>query len=397
MNNDTTKGTISNLLVATKEARELHRIRNSFTFRFGIEIIRAIKFPPLLLILPYTIIRLLFGGKKSEYSLEANESDGVVIIGVDRIEEFYSSNARILAEIISEDGGFGRVTLVNNENQPPSDKMINWFRIPAARSLHSERKVWNIIAERVISSAINITPPTNIIFFGDYLYRGIVDALFSSPEETRHLWFLVKESDGKDISLDNYPDVKRIHVTPFLNTAPQTQSIHKLLRIPDKEKIMLVDIDRNNFSYLPPLDEIDNVDHVVGIQRDKKLPPEIKLAIRLSDVDRMMLEGEFFSVIDESSPLISSLCLGGNLTILLRNGRNLSEMEEMMVSDMELSGALVVLRRLDQLELIHALNHIDKYQMQIKERKLQYVNPNRVTGKSNYIVEWLKKSFIPHK
>ncbi len=52
------------IIMATREAKELHRVRNSFTFKIGIEIVACIKNPLLIIVLPFRIIRILFASNK---------------------------------------------------------------------------------------------------------------------------------------------------------------------------------------------------------------------------------------------------------------------------------------------------------------------------------------------
>ena len=66
------KSSQSNLEIihATKESRELFRIRNSFTFKLGVELTNCLKNPLKLLVLPFRIISLLISTKSSIYPNE---------------------------------------------------------------------------------------------------------------------------------------------------------------------------------------------------------------------------------------------------------------------------------------------------------------------------------------
>ena len=104
------------IALATKEARELNRIRNSFTFNLGVELIRSIKNPFRIPLLPFRIMSSFFSRKPRSSTFENTPRTGILIIGIDRIGEKYSLEAQTLCETIN-DSNLGEISLFNNVDQ----------------------------------------------------------------------------------------------------------------------------------------------------------------------------------------------------------------------------------------------------------------------------------------
>ena len=69
------------------------------------------------------------------------------------------------------------------------------------------------------------------------------------------------------------------------------QSIHKKLRRPESEQIILTDLDPLNAHLI---DEIINLEQdivVAGVQRDFPLPEGVELAVRMKEVLGFRIEG----------------------------------------------------------------------------------------------------------
>ena len=126
--------------LATKEARELFRVRNSFTFNLGIELIRCVKNPFLIFLLPFHLLSHLFFSNSQLPNVKSASRSGILIIGIDRIGQNFSLQSHVLAQIISE-SNLGDVTLLNNTLEPPKNiENVEWYRIPSVREKNKSRK-----------------------------------------------------------------------------------------------------------------------------------------------------------------------------------------------------------------------------------------------------------------
>ena len=127
------------------------------------EVMKLIKNPFRLFLAPIIFIDVL-KKRKMKHLFDYLPESRFLIIGVDKTGEFYSQEAKKLA-IILQNSGINGITLVNNSSEMNvRGHQIQWFRIPAARENNYSRKEWNIIAERLLSSAIAVTKPQHIIF-----------------------------------------------------------------------------------------------------------------------------------------------------------------------------------------------------------------------------------------
>ena len=380
----------SRIVHATKEAREIHRLRSSFTFNLGMEIIRSIKNPFLILFLPFRIVSLLFIKKTAPFIFEENTQSGILIIGIDRIGDNFSLHAQSLGEIISE-SNLGEVTLFNNSSKPPMNlEQIEWYRLPSVREKNKSRKEWNIMIERSLSSAISISHPKHVIFFGDYLYRGVVDALGPIDASIPITWFLTNSTTQKSMSTEKLSKINLISLPEFSSITHSSQSIHRILRRSESEQIVLIDVDPKNTLLLDSIMEFRENHLVTAVQREYSLPKGIDLIIKMKEIVGMQLEGNVILVVDDKSPLLPSLAVLNVPCLLLRTGAQLSPIINEMIRDLELKGNLVVVRRNSSFEILQGLQYLNAIpQIQfgaVSSGDLNVLKP------TNYVLKWLEKS-----
>lgn len=385
-------GRQSEITSATKEARELHRIRNSFTFNLGIQLVRSVKNPLLLPILPFRILKLLFSKKDTATTALKTHREGYLIIGVDRIGNHHSSQAELISKLVSN-SDLGEVTLINNSTVPnikPNE--LEWYRIPPVREKNKSRKEWNIMAERIISTAMSISQPQHIIYFGDYLYRGVVDALSPIVEASVAMtWFLPNTGSTKQIKNTKLTNMVPIHLPDFSTSPPTSQSVHRLLRRSELENLLLLDIAPQNEHILKTIIENKGQCILTAVQREHSLPNEIDYAVRMKEVIGMQLEGRIGVVIDDQSPLVSSLSMIRAPTLLLRTGHALSPIIDKMIRQLELEGRIIVVRRTTPEELNHSLKYLSQLQAyaESNQGRDQFSTPSLLT---DYVISWLRKS-----
>ena len=380
----------SRIVHATKEAREIHRLRSSFTFNLGMEIIRSIKNPFLILFLPFRIVSLLFIKKTAPFIFEENTQSGILIIGIDRIGDNFSLHAQSLGEIISE-SNLGEVTLFNNSSKPPMNlEQIEWYRLPSVREKNKSRKEWNIMIERSLSSAISISHPKHVIFFGDYLYRGVVDSLGPIDASIPITWFLTNSTTQKSMSTEKLSKINLISLPEFSSITHSSQSIHRILRRSESEQIVLIDVDPKNTLLLDSIMEFRENHLVTAVQREYSLPKGIDLVVRMKEIVGMQLEGNVILVVDDKSPLLPSLAVLNVPCLLLRTGAQLSPIINEMIRDLELKGNLVVVRRNSSFEILQGLQYLNAIpQIQfgaVSSGDLNVLKP------TNYVLKWLEKS-----
>tara|TARA_B100001093_G_scaffold193309_2_gene185926 strand:- start:945 stop:2135 length:1191 start_codon:yes stop_codon:yes gene_type:complete len=379
------------IVLATREARELFRIRNSFTFNLGIELIRSLKNPLRLVAFPFKILNLLFSPKQEIPADRNTPRTGFVVVGVDRIGEHYSTQAELLANVISK-SELGDVTLLNNSSTMMTNlDDIEWYRIPPVRDKNKSRKEWNLTMERLLSSAVSISRPRHIIYFGDYLYRGIIDA-FNGIESTIPVtWFLSSSSNNRLADITKSSRVNPILLPEFSNLQPSSQSIHRILRRSESEKILLTDIMPKNQNLSNLIINYKENFLMTAVQREFPLPKGIEHVVRMKEIAGMQLEGKVAMIIDDESPLLSSLPMLKVPCLLLRTGEILSPILEEMIRDLELKGSLVVIRRNENDEIYQSL----KYFFSLSD---EYFSPSKRHGyhrshhQADYVIKWLKKS-----
>jgi hypothetical protein len=378
------------IYLATKEARELYRIRNSFTFNLGIELIRSIKNPFRIPLLPFRLLGLLFSRKRLSPIFEKTLRPGILIIGIDRIGEKYSLQAQSLCETIN-DSNLGEISLFNNSVEPPNNlEKVEWYRLPTIREKNKSRKEWNLMVERLLSSVITIARPKHVIFFGDYLYRGVRDALEPLESSIPLSWFLTDHITPESISVKSLPNMNVISVPEYSNDLYSSQSIHRILRRPSDEQIVLIDIDSKNQVLIDSIMQYKDKVLLTAVQRRTSLPKWIDHVVRMKEIVGTQLEDNVILVIDDQSPLLSSLPVLNVPCFLLRTGVQLSPIIDEMVRDMELKGTLVVVRRKSQNEIIQSLDYLISIPKSLFS-PVSLGNSSSSLRPTNYVVKWLEK------
>ena len=377
--------------MATREAKELHRVRNSFTFKIGIEVVSCIKNPLLIFILPFRIIRILLeSNKKSLRQHYESNNNEIFIIGLDRNGEYNSKQSERLAGIIAK-SNLGSVTLLNNSSEfAKNRKGIQWYRIPSVRENDTSRKEWNLLAERLLSSAISITNPSHVIYFGDYLYRGISNALAPIEEHVELTWFLQKSEQVNSVDTSKLPGMNPILLPEIIDSDIDTKSIHKLLNKSANEQFMLIDVKENVSNLMDIVSSSCEGFTLTAIQRDFALPKNVELVVSKQDLNRVRLNGRIGMVIDDFSPFLSTLANLGVPCILLRTGRTLSPIIEEMIRDLEMSGSLVVIRRNYDFNIRYGIEYLKT--LIHKSSVSRLIKTTKQQDQSKYVLNWLKKS-----
>lgn len=369
---------IEPIYLATKEGRELYRIRQSFTFKLGIQIMEVVKNPFKFIYLPYKLLTLVMN-RKNTVEFNYQPKSDYLILGIDKTGEFYSTKALKLANRLQSSTS-SEVTLISNSQEGPKENnQIQWFRLPAAREISYSRKEWNISIERLLSTAISLSKPKNIIFFGDYLYRGIINSLDEIDESIGQFWFFSDYPDSSHFLNQKHDRIRKVCIpSESFNIQP---SYDKLARFYQNDLVFIVDLGMNNNHIYDILQTYPN-SKIIAVQRGHNLPSFISTTISVSEVGSISFRKGLFFLIDEASrivPELPSLEIPG---VLLLGQKINSPILVEMVSDLELHSDLIVVRRLDNDSIEQSINYMIR-------RDIDY-NLNR--KREDYVVKWLNSS-----
>lgn len=366
---------IEDIYISTREGRELHRIRQSFTFNLGIQMVQIIKNPLNLILFPYRLFQLLLGGKKP-LDLRYEPYSDYLIIGVDKTGEFYSRKALKLAERLQSTSSTEVTLISNSQSGPLEDNQIQWFRLPAARENNFSRKQWNITIERMLSTAIALSRPQKIIFFGDYLYRGIINSLEDVDESVIQLWFYSEYPDASHLENKKYSRIEKVCV-PSNTPIPRT-SDEIIGRYSRTGPTFIVDLKKSN-QHIFDILQAHPDSKILAIQRKDRLPQGISSTINMTEIVSLPFIEGVFLIVDESSKIMPELASIQLPCVLFLGERINSPVIAEMVSDLELYKDLVVSRRSD----------IDSIEQSIDYLTSRDIDYNLKKGRDDYVIKWL--------
>lgn len=174
-----------------KTARELDRIRNSFSFRCGQIISKSLRFPPLLIVLPFWLFGFCFIyglerlGRRPAHQVHSGRS----IQNPKRCMVFFPTNGVGL-------GHFTRLFAVAKRvrEQDPDVEIVFVTTMAALHLLESEgipsyhlpgsymfndmtSAEWNAITEELLATVFEIHRPSVFVFDGAFPYRGMLNAI----------------------------------------------------------------------------------------------------------------------------------------------------------------------------------------------------------------------------
>ncbi|MBR96278.1 MAG: hypothetical protein CMA81_05645, partial [Euryarchaeota archaeon] len=117
---------------ATHEAKELHRIRSSFSFRFAVLLAESFRNPLKLILLPFTIPReLIFRKPKRLIPISINPNS-IIIVGIDTRGKMWSERAMKLAIELQRFDSDLRICLLTTSGKILKDRVgkLLHYRIP---------------------------------------------------------------------------------------------------------------------------------------------------------------------------------------------------------------------------------------------------------------------------
>ena len=189
---------------------ELHRIRNTYSFRLGLLITDSIVRRPWMIILfPFTFLKMnvdYFREKKNNErgaSISLQRVDNNCLMLITASEEGISASERTISIAKSWLNEQGRKIVVISTNENLTSMTIqgvSLYQIPDPK-IHREISTseWNETCANVVRGAIETHAPLSVIFDGTYPYRGVLNALSISNEQKK-IWIYPDNTDKKIIS-----------------------------------------------------------------------------------------------------------------------------------------------------------------------------------------------------
>ena len=225
---------------ATHEAKELLRIRNSFSFRLILTIGRLVKNPLRIFLFPFSIAKGLTSRNSNTPPQSELFNDSIVILGVDTKGTVWSERATKLSLELQRFDSNLRISLLTTGNDLTEDRTgkLLHYRIPRPRSIDSGRKDWNLTCRRLLSMILHLQQASRVVYLGDYMYSGIRLSVNSYDPELQLHWI---HSGFTDTS-----GLKQISVKT--STSEYKESISKLQQPNKVSKSTVLD-------YLPELPE----------------------------------------------------------------------------------------------------------------------------------------------
>jgi hypothetical protein len=366
---------IEPIFIATKEGRELQRIRQSFTFNLGIQVMKVLRNPLRLFTFPYDLL-ILVRARKGIVKFNYQPKSDFLVIGIDKTGEYYSTKALEIANRL-QSATAHEVTLISNSHTLAiENNQIQWFRLPAARENNYSRKEWNISIERLLSTAISLSKPSKIIFFGDYLYRGVINSLEAVDEGIPQFWFYSDYPDSAHLENKKYNRIRKMCI-PAETGSSETSTIQQA-RFSNNELMFIVDLGLGNHHIYDILQTYPDP-KIVAVQRESRLPSSISTTMNVSEMSSIAFRKRVFFIIDDSSRIVPELASLEIPGLLLIREKIDSPILADMISDLELYGDLAVARR----QNYDDVNQIIEYMVN------RDTNYNAKKERDDYVVKWL--------
>ena len=366
---------------ATHEAKELLRVRNSFSFRLILTIGNLIKNPLRVLLLPFTIVKeLVSRNPNPDLPIEPSD-DSLVIVGVDTKGTVWSERARKLALELQRFDSNLHISLLTTGIDLTEDRTgkLLQYRIPRPRSIDSSRKDWNLTCGRLVSMILHLQQASRLVYLGDYLYSGIRHSV-NSYDSGIHLHWMHAESS--DISALEHISVKS-SASEYKKSIPTFQQPNKISKStvqeylpthPEGATLAHLQLTSLGFDLWGDLLESSitkrhNASELITISDN-----EFSLSMTESwqrDAKIFSMYGFHFRIIDDDPDTISQINSDRIPAVVLRTGRSLDKISNKVLEELERTGVVIVLRKPRLVTLSDAINTLcdDKYRMRMTNKR----------------------------
>lgn len=376
------KGESTRTQYATEEAKELHRIRKSFSFRLILTITNLIKNPLKILLLPFSIARVLVSTNSSSQPSFEPSDESIVILGIDTKGALWSERATKLALDLQRFDSKLRISLLTTGNDLTEDRAgkLLQYRIPRPRSIDSSRKDWNLTCGRLVSMILHLQQASRIVYLGDYLYSGIRHSVNSYDLGLHLHWMHAGATDTSSLE----------HISIESSASEYKESMPNLNHPNSASKSIVQD-------YLPPLPEGAILAHLrltslgfdlwgdllessitewhsarelVTISNDR-FPLSISKTLP-SDAKTFAMHGFHFRIIDDDPYAISKINSDKIPAVVLRTTRSLDKISNKVLAELERTGVVIVLRKVKPVMLYEAMKTLcdDEYRMRLANKRI---------------------------
>lgn len=189
------------LLRENRHYRELNRVRNSLAFKLGIEIVKAIKFPPRIILLPfilpwkiidYGLSRL--GKKKFRQtelqSLDIKRRKSIVMFPTNGVGFGHFTRLLSVARAIKKIEPEVEIvffTTMTTLHLCKSEDIIS-YRIPGRKEFDDlDAAGWNALNEETLSTVFSAHRPMMFVFDGAFPYRGMLNSI-NGRNDMKRIW-----------------------------------------------------------------------------------------------------------------------------------------------------------------------------------------------------------------
>ena len=183
---------VENLLLReNRHYRELNRVRNSLAFKLGVEIVKAIKFPPRIILLPFILPWKIFDyalgrlGKKKYIQTELQSLDrkrrkSIVMFPTNGVGFGHFTRLLSVARAIKKIDSEVEIvffTTMSTLHLCKSEDIIS-YRIPGRKEFDDlDAAGWNALTEETLSTVFSAHRPMMFVFDGAFPYRGMLNSI----------------------------------------------------------------------------------------------------------------------------------------------------------------------------------------------------------------------------
>lgn len=367
---------------ATHEAKELLRIRNSYSFKLILTIGRLVKNPLRIFLLPFSIAKSLASWNPNTSRLIESSDDSIVIVGVDTKGTVWSERATKLSLELQRFDSTLRISLLTTGNELTEDRTgkLLHYRIPRPRSIDSGRKDWNLTCGRILSMILHLQQASRVVYLGDYLYSGIRHSVnsfdsglhlhwmhsgFTDTSSLEHISVKSTASEYKEsISKLQHPNkVSKSTIQDFLPEIPEAAALAHL-------QLTSLGFDLWSDLLESTLARWHSERRLITISNDgfslsmtETLP---------SDAKTFSMYGFHFRIIDDDPTFISEINSDSIPAIVLRTGRSLDKISNKVLAELERTGVVIVLRKPNSATLSDAMRTLcdDEYRMRMANKRV---------------------------
>ena len=193
---------IENLLLReNRHYRELTRVRNSLAFKLGVEIVKAIKFPPRIIllpfILPWQIIDYGLGRLgKNKYkqtdlqSVTRKRRKSIVMFPTNGVGFGHFTRLLSVSRAIKKIDSEVEIvvfTTMSTLHLCKSEGIIS-YRIPGRKEFENlDAAEWNALTEEMLSTVFSAHRPMIFLFDGAFPYRGMLNSI-NGRNDIKRIW-----------------------------------------------------------------------------------------------------------------------------------------------------------------------------------------------------------------